>query len=73
MLTMLGTPSADIILSSDNDLVNKGAVSEMFAGLELVKYGDCYKKAEMHYWQNLSRNANAEVDYLTIKKVRFYP
>ena len=73
MLTMLGTPSADIILSNDNDLVNKGAVSEMFAGLELVKYGDCYKKAEMHYWQNLSRNANAEVDYLTIKKGKILP
>lgn len=73
MLTMLGTPSADIILANDNDLVNKGAVAEMFAGLELVKYADCYKKAEIHYWQNLSRNANAEVDYLIVKNGSILP
>ena len=73
MLTMLGAPYSDILLSSDTDLVNKGAVSEMFAGLELVKYGDCYKKAEIHYWQNLSRNANAEVDYLTVRNGKCLP
>lgn len=73
MLTMLGAPPADILLSDDTDLVNKGAVSEMFAGLELVKYGDCYQKSEIHYWQNISRNANAEVDYLTVRNGEITP
>ena len=73
MLTMLGMPPAEILLSNDTDLVNKGAISEMFAGLELVKYGDCFKKAEIHYWQNTSRNADAEVDYLAAHNGKILP
>lgn len=64
MQTMLGIPAADILLASDVDFVNKGAVSEVFAGLEIKKYHDCFLKAEMYYWQNMSKNGNAEVDYL---------
>ena len=67
MQTMLGTPAANVLLSSDVDFVNKGAASEMFAGLELVKTHDCFQKAEMYYWQNLSRGTNAEIDYLVVK------
>ena len=67
MQTMLGTPAANVLLSSDADFVNKGAASEMFAGLELVKNHDCFQKAEMYYWQNLSRGTNAEIDYLVVK------
>ena len=46
MQTMLGIPSADILLASEMDFVNKGGASEMFAGLEMVKYSDCFQKAE---------------------------
>lgn len=67
MQTMLETPAANVLLSSDVDFVNKGAASEMFAGLELVKNHDCFQKAEMYYWQNLSRGTNAEIDYLVVK------
>ena len=67
MQTMLGTPAANILLSSDVDFVNKGAASEMFAGLELVKNHDCFQKAEMCYWQNMSRGTNAEIDYLVAR------
>lgn len=64
MQTMLGIPSADILFASEVDFVNKGAASEVFAGLELQKYSGCFQKTELHYWQNMSRNSNAEVDYL---------
>ena len=73
MLTMLGTPASDILLSSETDLVNKGPLSEMFAGLELIKYGDCFVKPSMYYWQHQSRNGNAEVDYLTGRAGRVLP
>jgi hypothetical protein len=66
MQTMLDIPAADILLSNDIDFVNKGATSEMFAGLELQKYADCFQRAELYYWQHMSRNGNAEVDYLTV-------
>ena len=66
MQTMLDMPSSNILLASDVDFVNKGAASEMFAGLEIQKYHDCFQKAELHYWQNTTRNSNAEVDYLRV-------
>ena len=64
MQTMLGIPAADILMSSDVDYVNKGGTSEMFAGLEMQKYHDCFQKAELHYWQNMAKGSSAEVDYL---------
>ncbi len=73
MQTMLNVPSSDILLVTDADFVNKGAASEMFAGLELVKYCDCFQKAEMYYWQNASRNGNAEIDYLTVRNGHVLP
>ena len=36
----------------------------MFAGLEMQKYYDCFQKAELHYWQNMDKGSNAEIDYL---------
>lgn len=73
MLTMLGIPSKDILMASDVDLVNKGGVSEMFAGLEMVKYRDCFQRAEMYYWQRMERGSSAEVDYLLPNDGRVLP
>ncbi|MBO4813982.1 MAG: ATP-binding protein [Muribaculaceae bacterium] len=73
MQTMLNIPASDILLASEVDLVNKGAISEMFAGLEMVKYQDCYIKAEMYYWQNMTRNSSAEVDYLIVREGKVLP
>lgn len=73
MQTMLGTSAADILLASENDFVNKGAASEMFAGLELVKNHDCFQKSEIYYWQNQARGTNAEIDYLEAKDGKVLP
>lgn len=73
MQTMLGTPASETLLATDVDFVNKGAASEMFAGLELIKYSDCFTKQEVHYWQNNTKNSLAEVDYLTAKDGKILP
>ncbi len=73
MQTMLGTPATDILLASDVDFVNKGAFSEMFAGLELMKNHDCFTKADMYYWQNMARGTNAEIDYLIVRDGKVLP
>jgi len=73
MQTMLDTPAADILLASDVDFVNKGAASEMFAGLELIKNHDCFSKADLYYWQNMNRGTNAEIDYLIGKEGKVLP
>ncbi|MBO4802775.1 MAG: ATP-binding protein [Bacteroidaceae bacterium] len=73
MQTMLDIPAADILMASDVDFVNKGGTSEMFAGLEMMKYHDCFQRAEMHYWQNSAKGSNAEVDYLRVRSGRVLP
>jgi len=73
MLTMLDIPAADILLASDVDLVNKGGTSEVFAGLEMIKYRDCLQKPEMHYWENTAKGSNAEVDYLRVRNGQVLP
>lgn len=73
MQTLLDIPAADILFASDVDFVNKGAASEMFAGLEMIKYHDCFQKTEMHYWQNMTKNSSAEVDYLVARKGKVLP
>jgi predicted AAA+ superfamily ATPase len=66
MQTMLSLPANDILLASEVEFVNKGAASEMFAGLELHKAHDCFVKAEMFYWQNTDKGTSGEIDYLTV-------
>lgn len=66
MQTLLGLPAEDILLVSDVDFVNKGAASEMFAGLELLKAQDSFVKAELFYWQNTDKGTQSEIDYLTV-------
>ncbi len=73
LLTWQGLPASDILLSSDVELVNKGPAAELLAGLELIKNADCFKKAEMFYWQYEAKGANAEVDYIETRKGKVLP
>jgi uncharacterized protein len=73
MQSLLGLQPKDIILSSEIDFVNKGGLSEIFAGLELIKYSSYLKKPELYYWQRTERNAQAEVDYVISKDGKIYP
>ena len=54
------------ILTSDvNNLVNKGPMAEMLAGLELLHYRTPNIRHEMFYWQRQAKNSQAEVDYIS--------
>jgi len=70
---LLGIQPADILLADESDFVNKGGLSETFAGLELIKYGNYFKKAELYYWQRMERNAQAEVDYVISRNGKIFP
>lgn len=73
MQTLLGMSAGDILTSTEVELVNKGGMSEMFAGLELIKYQDCFVKPEIYYWQNSGRNSQAEVDYVLAHRGIVFP
>jgi len=63
----------EIILSQDFNLVNRGVIAEMFAGLELIKYQSVYEKSELNYWQRNAKNSNAEVDYVIVRNNTITP
>lgn len=54
----------DILTSSETDLVNKGKISEMIAGLEIVKNMPNTMRHELYYWVREIKNSRSEVDYL---------
>ncbi len=72
MLRLLNMTTGDIselteqILTSDvTDLVNKGPMAEMLAGLELLHYRTPNIRHEVYYWQRQAKNSQAEVDYIS--------
>jgi predicted AAA+ superfamily ATPase len=55
---------SDILLASDLDTINKGAVAEIFAGCELKKNASCYSDDELYCWVREKKNSNAQVDFV---------
>jgi len=53
-----------ILLDNKIEQVNKGALAEMFAGIELVKTQNNRIPAELYYWQREKSGSTAEVDYI---------
>lgn len=61
---LLNLEMDNVLLSTDTNLVNKGALAEVFVGLEVLKYSSCFERQELYYWVRLDRGAQAEVDYV---------
>lgn len=66
-------PAARLLPMTASELVNKGEVSEMTAGLELLKYAEPFARHDLYYWCNLNRSANAEVDYVIERNMKVTP
>ncbi len=62
-----------ILAGSEEDLVNKGKIAELSAGWEMVKGADARHRYELFYWENLSKGATAEVDYVIPKDMEVLP
>ena len=54
----------DILTASETDLVNKGKITEMIAGLEILKNLPNNMRHELYYWVREEKNSRAEIDYL---------
>lgn len=70
---LLGLRISDILLEGDFDMINKGAIAELAAGLELVKAAPYSQRQELYYWQREARNSQAEVDYLVQRSSKIIP
>ena len=53
--------------------VNKGALAELFVGLELLKSTPSNAHAELYYWQREKAGSSAEVDYVIQCKSAIVP
>ncbi|MGM9841733.1 MAG: ATP-binding protein [Candidatus Limisoma sp.] len=56
-----------ILTDSATELVDKGNVAEMMAGLEILKYMSPHERHELYYWQDTNKGNVAEVDYVVAK------
>jgi len=53
-----------MLLADSLAQINKGAVAELFAGLEILKNSPAENPATLHYWRREQQGSNAEVDYV---------
>ena len=56
--------TTQILTASASELVNKGVMAEMLAGLEYLHYLTPNLRHDLYYWVRQSRNSLAEVDYV---------
>ena len=61
---MLNLPLSALVTANNINLVNKGAVAEIFAVLEILKYSDPVEPLQLYYWHHEQRNSSAEIDYV---------
>ena len=61
---LLDLEISELLFNDDFNLVNKGCIAELYAGLELVKAKSRFLQPRLFYWQREALNSNAEVDYL---------
>ena len=61
---ILGLDLGQILLQPVTNLVNNGALSEIFCGLELINSQAGTIKPEIYYWHRETRGSQAEVDYV---------
>ncbi|OAV75320.1 hypothetical protein Barb7_01067 [Bacteroidales bacterium Barb7] len=53
-----------LLTAESLEQVNKGALAELFAGLELLKSAPSTSPAQLYYWQREKPGSSAEVDYV---------
>jgi hypothetical protein len=65
--------TTDILTATAADLVNRGTMAEMIAGLELFRYRSLNIRYDLYYWLRMSKNSQAEIDYLATHNQKILP
>lgn len=65
--------TAQILTATAADLVNKGPMAEMLAGLELLHYLTPNLHHDLYYWVRQAKNSTAEIDYLLSRNMKVLP
>lgn len=67
------TITTHILTATAADLVNKGPMAEMLAGLELLHYRSPNLRHDLFYWVRQAKNSLAEIDYLLSRDMQVLP
>lgn len=65
--------TAQILTATAADLVNKGPMAEMLAGLELLHYLTPNLHHDLYYWVRQAKNSTAKIDYLLSRDMKVLP
>ena len=64
---------ARILVANDFQAINRGAIAEIFVGLELIKSASCYNPKSLYCWQREKRQSSAQIDYLVQQGEQIIP
>jgi len=70
---ILSLNNADILVAENIDMINKGAIAEVFVGNEFIKSMDHRIRGQLFYWHNEEKGTSSEVDYLIQRKNKIIP
>lgn len=70
---VLGLDTSTLLLSDDFKIVNRGAMAEMFVGLELLKSASCFDPKPLYCWAKEKKKGNAQVDYIVQRGEKIIP
>ena len=70
---ILGLNIREYLVVEEMDMVNKGSLAEIYAGLELMKASSIFDKPQLFYWHRQERGSNAEVDYVIRQGTEIVP
>jgi predicted AAA+ superfamily ATPase len=68
-----GLQLSELIVAQNIEMLNRGKIAEIFAGLEMIKYEMPEIRPHLFYWHREKRGSSAEVDYLIENKGAIIP
>jgi predicted AAA+ superfamily ATPase len=68
-----GLDMSQIFVSNDFKTINRGAMSEIFIGLELMKNSSPYHPFMLYFWQREKRQSSAQIDFLVQRDEQILP
>jgi predicted AAA+ superfamily ATPase len=66
-LHILGIDKSKILIKNDFKTVNRGALAEIFTGLELLKSAKSHAQRQLYCWHREKAQSSAQIDYLIQK------
>jgi len=61
------------VVLSHREMIHKGSVAELFAGLEFRANAPPFSRPQLHYWHREAKSSKAEVDYILQRGKRVLP